>query len=56
VFLHGNVELANALFPETNWREHSAHQAGVRTLISSLRLLAPPHSGPDTVGGVRAVA
>jgi anthranilate 3-monooxygenase (FAD)/4-hydroxyphenylacetate 3-monooxygenase len=33
VFLHGNVELANALFPETYWREHSAHQAGVRGLV-----------------------
>jgi anthranilate 3-monooxygenase (FAD) / 4-hydroxyphenylacetate 3-monooxygenase len=33
VFLHGDVELANALFAETNVRQHTAHQTGVRGLV-----------------------
>ncbi|MFI9616480.1 4-hydroxyphenylacetate 3-monooxygenase, oxygenase component [Streptomyces sp. NPDC052023] len=33
VFLHGDVELANALYAETNVRQHTAHQTGVRGLV-----------------------
>lgn len=33
VFLHGNVELANAMYPDTNLRQHTAHQTGVRGLV-----------------------
>jgi anthranilate 3-monooxygenase (FAD) / 4-hydroxyphenylacetate 3-monooxygenase len=33
VFLYGNVELANRLYPETNLRQHTAHQTGVRGLV-----------------------
>jgi anthranilate 3-monooxygenase (FAD)/4-hydroxyphenylacetate 3-monooxygenase len=30
VFLHGNVELANAMYSQTNLRQHTGHQTGVR--------------------------
>lgn len=33
VFLHGDVALANALYAETNLRQHTAHQTGVRGLV-----------------------
>jgi anthranilate 3-monooxygenase (FAD)/4-hydroxyphenylacetate 3-monooxygenase len=33
VFLHGSVELANKLYVETNLRQHTAHQTGVRGLV-----------------------
>lgn len=33
VFLHGDVELANALYAETDLRQHTAHQTGVRGLV-----------------------
>lgn len=33
VFLHGDVGLANALYTETNLRQHTAHQTGVRGLV-----------------------
>jgi anthranilate 3-monooxygenase (FAD)/4-hydroxyphenylacetate 3-monooxygenase len=33
VFLHGNVELAAAVYTETGLREHSSHQAAVRGLV-----------------------
>jgi anthranilate 3-monooxygenase (FAD) / 4-hydroxyphenylacetate 3-monooxygenase len=33
VFLHGSVELANKLYAETNLRQHTAHQTGVRGLV-----------------------
>jgi len=33
VFLHGNVALANKLYVETNLRQHTAHQTGVRGLV-----------------------
>ena len=33
VFLHGSVELANAMYAETNLRQHTAHQTGVRGLV-----------------------
>ena len=33
VFLHGNVELANALYSDTNIRQHTGHQTGVRGLV-----------------------
>jgi anthranilate 3-monooxygenase (FAD) / 4-hydroxyphenylacetate 3-monooxygenase len=33
VFLHGDVTLANALYAETNLRQHTAHQTGVRGLV-----------------------
>ena len=30
VFLHGNVTIANAIYPDTNLRNHTAHQTGIR--------------------------
>ncbi|MFC4943580.1 4-hydroxyphenylacetate 3-monooxygenase, oxygenase component [Pseudonocardia sp. GCM10023141] len=33
VFLHGDVALANALYTDTNLRQHTAHQTGVRGLV-----------------------
>jgi anthranilate 3-monooxygenase (FAD) / 4-hydroxyphenylacetate 3-monooxygenase len=33
VFLHGNVELANKVYTDTNVRQHTAHQTGVRGLV-----------------------
>jgi anthranilate 3-monooxygenase (FAD) / 4-hydroxyphenylacetate 3-monooxygenase len=33
VFLHGDVDLANAIFPETSLRNYTAHQSGVRGLV-----------------------
>ncbi|GAA2352739.1 4-hydroxyphenylacetate 3-monooxygenase, oxygenase component [Streptomyces violaceusniger] len=33
VFLHGDVDLANALYAETNLRQHTGHQTGVRGLV-----------------------
>jgi anthranilate 3-monooxygenase (FAD) / 4-hydroxyphenylacetate 3-monooxygenase len=33
VFLHGDVALANALYAETNVRQHTGHQTGVRGLV-----------------------
>ncbi|SFF54554.1 4-hydroxyphenylacetate 3-monooxygenase, oxygenase component [Blastococcus tunisiensis] len=33
VFLHGNVELANALYTRTNLRQYTGHQTGVRGLV-----------------------
>jgi anthranilate 3-monooxygenase (FAD) / 4-hydroxyphenylacetate 3-monooxygenase len=33
VFLHGNVELANKVYVETNLRQHTAHQTGARGLV-----------------------
>jgi anthranilate 3-monooxygenase (FAD)/4-hydroxyphenylacetate 3-monooxygenase len=33
VFLHGDVALANAMYVETNLRQHTAHQTGVRGLV-----------------------
>lgn len=37
VFMHNNVELANALYPQTNLRNHTAHQTGTRGMVK-LRL------------------
>jgi anthranilate 3-monooxygenase (FAD)/4-hydroxyphenylacetate 3-monooxygenase len=33
VFLHGDVDLSNALYGETFLRQHTAHQSGVRGLV-----------------------
>ena len=33
VFLHGNVELANAMYADTNLRNHTGHQTGVRGMV-----------------------
>jgi anthranilate 3-monooxygenase (FAD)/4-hydroxyphenylacetate 3-monooxygenase len=33
VFLHGDVALANAMYGETNLRQHTGHQTGVRGLV-----------------------
>jgi len=33
VFLHGSVELSNAMYAETYLRQHTAHQTGVRGLV-----------------------
>lgn len=33
VFMHGNVELANAMYARTNLRQHTGHQTGVRGLV-----------------------
>jgi anthranilate 3-monooxygenase (FAD)/4-hydroxyphenylacetate 3-monooxygenase len=33
VFIYNNVELANALYPDTNLRNHTAHQTNVRALV-----------------------
>ncbi|WP_370185032.1 4-hydroxyphenylacetate 3-monooxygenase, oxygenase component [Rhodococcus wratislaviensis] len=33
VFLHGDVELANAMYIETSVRQHTGHQTGVRGLV-----------------------
>ncbi|MCK8647134.1 4-hydroxyphenylacetate 3-monooxygenase, oxygenase component [Mycobacterium colombiense] len=33
VFLHGRVDLANRLYVDTNLRQHTAHQTGVRGLV-----------------------
>ncbi|MCF7550834.1 4-hydroxyphenylacetate 3-monooxygenase, oxygenase component [Pseudonocardia sp. WMMC193] len=33
VFLHGDIGLANALYADTNLRQHTAHQTGVRGLV-----------------------
>src|SRR5262245_34410592 len=33
VFIHNNVALANALYPDTNLRNHTAHQTNVRALV-----------------------
>lgn len=33
VFLHGNVEHANAMYPDTNLRNHTGHQTGVRGVV-----------------------
>jgi anthranilate 3-monooxygenase (FAD) / 4-hydroxyphenylacetate 3-monooxygenase len=38
VFLHNNIELANALYVQTNLRNHTAHQTAVRA-ISKLELM-----------------
>jgi anthranilate 3-monooxygenase (FAD)/4-hydroxyphenylacetate 3-monooxygenase len=33
VFIYNNVALANALYPDTNLRNHTAHQTNVRALV-----------------------
>lgn len=33
VFLHGNVELSNALYTRTNLRQYTGHQTGVRGMV-----------------------
>ncbi len=33
VFLHGNVAIANAVYPDTNLRNHTAHQTGIRGIV-----------------------
>lgn len=33
VFVYNNVDLANAMFPDTNMRQHTAHQTAVRGLV-----------------------
>ena len=33
VFIHNNVALANALYPDTNLRNHTAHQTNIKGLV-----------------------
>ncbi len=33
VFMHGNVDLANAMYVDTALRNHTAHQTGVRAIV-----------------------
>jgi|JI10StandDraft_1071094.scaffolds.fasta_scaffold132761_3 anthranilate 3-monooxygenase (FAD)/4-hydroxyphenylacetate 3-monooxygenase len=50
VFLHGNVELANAMYVDTALRNHTAHQTGVRAIAKMQLAVGVAMKVAETIG------
>jgi anthranilate 3-monooxygenase (FAD)/4-hydroxyphenylacetate 3-monooxygenase len=53
VFNHNDVAAANAMYPDTNLRQHTAHQTGVRGLVKMQVLLGVTMAVAKAIGADR---